>query len=391
MTRGIIMDSKRLSNLIKRPEGPKLDFKQTIDLEIESGRKELAKDVCAIANTKGGRGYIIIGIEDKTKRVVGIGGLDITEEQIQQIVTSRSEPPIPISLEFVEYDRKTLGVISIYDGPHKPYQVRETGAFYTRRGSTTDVMRKQEIIEALQESLNLNVEAFPVVNSSPEALDEGLLKAYFDSKGMAINEDNRLELLESASIIHLDKESGTLMATLGGLLVFSKINSIYIPHNMIRIVNKINGKAVDDVIIQGDLLGMIDKSEEILRLSLPDGYPVEAVHEAVMNAVIYRDYTDYSKEISVVIDSSSVSVVSPGLFADNKGTPNNSYKKRNMWIYEKILAIDPKDRLLLADKGINRMKKLFKNIGRINFINNFAEDSFKVIFPGISRIRQNKS
>ena len=180
------MDSKRLSNLIKRPEGPKLDFKQTIDLEIESGRKELAKDVCAIANTKGGRGYIIIGIEDKTKRVVGIGNLDITEEQIQQIVTSRSEPPIPISLEFVDYDRKTLGVINIYDGPHKPYQVRETGAFYTRRGSTTDVMRKQEIIEALQDSLNLNVETFPVVNSSPDALDEGLLKAYFDSKGLAI-------------------------------------------------------------------------------------------------------------------------------------------------------------------------------------------------------------
>jgi hypothetical protein len=93
----------------------------------------------------------------------------------------------------------------------------------------------------------------------------------------------------------------------------------------------------------------------------------------------------------VIIDNSSVSVVSPGLFADSKGTTNNSYKKRNMWIYEKILAIDPKDRLLLADKGINRMKKLFKNIGRINFINNFAEDSFKVIFPGISRIRQKKS
>lgn len=385
------MDSKRLSNLIKRPEGAKLDFKQTIDLEIESGRKELAKDVCAIANSKGGRGYIIIGIEDKTKRVVGIGGLEITEEQIQQIVTSRSEPPIPISLEFVEYDRKTLGVINIYDGPHKPYQVRETGAFYTRRGSTTDVMRKQEIIEALQDSLNLNVETFPVVNSSPDALDEGLLKAYFDSKGLAINEDNRLELLESASIIHLDKESGTVMATLGGLLVFSKTNSLYIPHNMIRIVNKIEGKAVDDVIIQGDLLGMIDKSAEILRLSLPEGYPVEAVHEAVMNAIIYRDYTDYWKEISVTIDSNSVSVVSPGLFADSKGAPNNSYNKRNMWIYEKILAIDPQDRLLLADKGINRMKKLFKNIGRINFINNFAEDSFKVIFPGISRIKHKKS
>jgi predicted HTH transcriptional regulator len=384
------MDSKRLSNLIKRPEGPKLDFKLILDLEIESGRKELAKDVCAIANSKGGRGYIIIGIEDKTKKVVGIDGVSMTEEQIQQIVTSRTDPPIPISLELVEYSGKTLGILNIYDGPHKPYQVRETGAFYVRRGSTTDIMRKQEIIEALQESLNLNVETFPVVNSTPQALDEGLLKTYFDSKGIELNEENRLELLESASIIHLDKESGAFMATLGGLLVFSKNNSIYIPQNMIRIVNKIEGKAVDDIIIQGDLLGMIDKSEEVLRQSLPEDYPSEAVHEAVMNAIIYRDYTDYTKEITVTIDSNSVSVVNPGLFADSKNEPNNSYRKRNMWIYEKIVAIDPKDRMLLSEKGISRMKKLFKNIGRVIFVNNFAEDSFKVIFPGISRIKHKK-
>jgi predicted HTH transcriptional regulator len=384
------MDSKRLSNLIKRPEGPKLDFKLIIDVEIESGRKELAKDVCAIANSKGGRGYIIIGIEDKTKKVVGIDGLQITEEQIQQIVTSRTDPPIPISLEFVEYSGKTLGIINIYDGPHKPYQIRETGAFYVRRGSTTDTMRKQEIIEALQDSLNLNVETFPVVNSTPSALDEGLLRAYFDSKGLELNDENRLELLESASIIHLDKESGTLMATLGGLLVFSKNNSLYIPHNMIRIVNKIEGKSVDDIIIQGDLLGMIDKSEEVLRQSLPGDYPVEAIHEAVMNAIIYRDYTDYTKEITVTIDSNSVTVVNPGLFADSKSAPNNSYRKRNMWIYEKIVAIDPKDRMLLSEKGISRMKKLFKNIGRVIFVNNFAEDSFKVIFPGISRIKHKR-
>jgi len=384
------MDTKRLSNLIKRPEGPKLDFKLIIDVEIESGRKELAKDVCAIANSKGGRGYIIIGIEDKTKKVVGIDGLKITEEQIQQIVTSRTDPPIPISLEFVEYSGKTLSIINIYDGPHKPYQVRETGAFYIRRGSTTDIMRKQEIIEALQESLNLNVETFPVVNSTPAALDDGLLKAYFDSKGIELNEENRVELLESASIIHLDKESGTLMATLGGLLVFSKNNSIYIPQNMIRIVNKIEGKSVDDIIIQGDLLGMIDKSEEVLRQSLPPEYPAEAIHEAVMNAIIYRDYTDYTKEITVTIDSNSVTVVNPGLFADSKSAPNNSYRKRNMWIYEKIVAIDPKDRMLLSEKGISRMKKLFKNIGRVIFVNNFAEDSFKVIFPGISRIKHKR-
>jgi len=381
------MDIKRLINLIKRPEGPKLDFKQMIDVVTESGRKELAKDVCAIANSKGGRGYIIVGIEDKTKRVTGIGNLDISEEQVQQIIASRSEPPIPISLELVEYEGKRLGVIDIYDGPQKPYQIRDNGAFYIRRGSTNDTMRKEEIIASLQESFSLNSEIFPIVNSNADSINYGLVKSYFDAKNIQISEATKLELLESSSIIYVDKESGRQMATLGGLLVFSDRNYLYIPHNFIRIVNKIEGKAKDDIIIQGDLISMLDKSEIILKESLPENYPAEAVLEAVMNAVVYRDYTVYSKEIMVIIDNNSVTVTSPGVFAENKNTPNNNYSKRNMWIYEKLLSMDNKGRLLKSEKGFARMKKLFKNIGRVLFINNVNENSFKVIFPGTNKVK----
>ncbi len=37
------MDTKKISILLKRDEGTKLDFKQKIDIIIESGKKELAK------------------------------------------------------------------------------------------------------------------------------------------------------------------------------------------------------------------------------------------------------------------------------------------------------------------------------------------------------------
>lgn len=382
------MDGKRLTNLIKRPEGPKLDFKQVIDIVTESGRKEIAKDVCAIANSKGGRGYIILGIEDKTKRVMGIGSLDITEEQIQQIITSRSEPPIPISLELVEYEGKRLGIINIYDGPQKPYQIRETGAFYIRRGSTNDTMRKEEIIVALQESFSLNSEVFPIVNSSADSINFELVKLYFASKHIEVNEKDKYELMISSSILFADKESGRQMATLAGLLVFSDENFIFFPHNFIRIVNKVEGTEKNDIIIQGNLLSMIDKSEIILKESLPEEYPVEAVFEAVMNAVIYRDYTIWSREIIVVIDNNSVSVISPGAFVETQNTVNNNYTKRNMWIYEKLLSMDPKGRLLKSEKGFNKMKKLFKNMGRTLFINNLNENSFKVIFPGINKLKR---
>ncbi|MCM0646811.1 putative DNA binding domain-containing protein [Clostridium swellfunianum] len=380
------MDRKKLETLIKRVEGTKLDFKQKIDLEFESGRKELAKDVCAIANSRGGRGYIIIGIEDKTKKIVGIEGRGYNEEQIQQIVSSRTEPPIPIVYEVVEYDGKTLGVITIYDGGQKPYQLRETGAFHIRRGSTTDTMRKQEIASALQESFSLNLELCPIVQSSIECIDRDIVDKYFSFHRIESNEENRITLMENASIIRFDKDLGRHTATLGGILVFSRKNYVYIPHNMIRIVNKIDREEAEIIFIRGDLLTMLDTCEETLKRLLPVNYPVEALLEGVKNAVLYRDYTIFYKEIEIILGIDSISIISPGILVKGKDISNHNYVKRNMWIYEKLIALDNNRRFIKSGRGFSKMKKAFKNIGRVTFINSLSGDFFKVVYPGLGKI-----
>lgn len=76
------MDKYKLKMLLESDEGPKLDFKQSLSLETDGEKKELVKDVIAIANSRGGRGYIIFGVEDKTKRIVGIKDENISEEKI---------------------------------------------------------------------------------------------------------------------------------------------------------------------------------------------------------------------------------------------------------------------------------------------------------------------
>lgn len=328
------MDKRRFANLLKKAEGTKLDFKQYIEIDTDSGRKELAKDICAIANSRGGRGYLVIGIEDKTKKVLGIGDLELNEEKIQQIISSRIEPPVPISLEFLEFDKKKVAIINIYDGPQKPYQMRDNGAFYIRRGSTNDTMRKQEIISALQESLSLNIELCPVPHSDISCIEKSIVDKYFISQGIQTDDENRIELMENASIIYMDKDSGKYMVTLGGLLIFSRMNNVYIPHNMVRITNRINKDLDETIIIQGDLLSMLDKSEDILNNMLPKLYPTEALNEGIRNAVLYRDYTVFYKEIEVIIDHNSIAVISPGtLVKDRNGSFINSIK-RNMWVYE---------------------------------------------------------
>lgn len=377
------MDRKKLTNLLKKIEGPKLDFKQYIQIDTDSGRKELAKDICAIANSKGGRGYLIIGVEDKTKRITGIGDLELSEEKVQQIISSRIEPPIPISLEFIEYENKKVAIISVYDGPQKPYQMRDNGAFYIRRGSTNDTMRKQEIISALHENLNLNVELCPIPNSDVKCIDDNIVDKYFSNQGIEVNEENRIDLMENASIIYIDKDTGKYMVTLGGLLVFCRTNNIYIPHNMVKIVNKLNKSAEKTVIVQGDLRSIISESENILKNLLPKSYPIEAVYEGIRNAVIYRDYTVFYKEIEVIIDYNSIIVTSPGILIKRRNTNYVNYVKRNMWVYEKVIALDSKSKIINSGMGFKRMQKAFRNKGRVNFINSINDNEFKVIYPGV--------
>lgn len=380
------MDSKRLLSLIKKEEGVKLDFKLKLSLQSEGNKKELAKDVCAIANSRGGRGYIIIGVEDKSKEIIGVNESEIIkEEQVQQIVSSRCEPPIPISVDTCKIQGKRICVITIYSGDQKPYQIRESGAFYIRRGSTTDTMRKQELIEAFEENLDFFMETSTVMKSDISFLDEDLLKQYFKNKGIELNEENKEFLLESSRIAYREKESGKMNCTLGGLLIFSNYNSLWIPQNMIKIINRINKNKDEVIVIQGSILEMVDKSEIVIYDLMPNDYPSSAIIEGVKNAVLYRKYSSVNRVIEISIGYKSVSINSPGALIEKSNLGKEiSNSKRNIWIYEKLITLDNNKRFLNNGRGFSRMKKAFYGFGKVKLINSIKDDYFKVILPGVS-------
>ncbi|BAH05729.1 helix-turn-helix domain-containing protein [Clostridium kluyveri] len=380
------MDTKKFLNLLKKIEGPKLDFKQCINIDSDGGKKELAKDVCAIANSRGGRGYLIIGVEDKTKKILGIGEANFDEEKIQQIISSRIDPPIPISLEIFKYEGEKIAIITIYDGPQKPYQMRDNGSFYIRRGSTNDTMRKQEIVSALEENLSISIESCPIPRSNLNCIDSELVNKYFSFQGINVTDENKLELMENTSIVYMDKDSGKYMATLGGLLIFSKNNNVYIPHNMIRIVNKVNKDLSPISIIQGDLISIMDKTESVIeKIITAKSYPLGFVNEGIRDAIIYRDYSDFYRAIEVIIDFNSIIVTGPGILEHKRNKNEYNYMKRNMWVYEKIIALDTKKRLIRTSTGLNKMKKVFKNT--VKFINSIKNNDFKIIYPGIKKFK----
>jgi predicted HTH transcriptional regulator len=381
------LDSQKLISLIQKPESTKLDFKAVLSLKTESEKKELAKDVAAMANSRGGRGYIIFGIEDGTKNVLGIEGKKYTEEQIQQIISQRCDPPVSVKLEMLPFGGKQVAVLTIYKSSQKPHQIRQTGVFYIRRGSTTDIARREEIAGMLQESGMLQHERIVQNRIDLKALDDMLIREYISKTGLSATEEDYYTLLEEIGIIGRDEDNGGYHPTIGGLLVFGHNPQLYLPHTGIRLIDKLSVNKI--IYFSGNIKKMLDETESYLNQRISKynaGYPVPAIVEAVANAALHRDYFSVGREIVILLESGRIEISNPGA-ACNEGDITGLVKeynpcRRNQWLYQRLMVLDSKRRFLQTGKGIDKIYEAFKLHGGVRFINNEKRNLFKVVLPG---------
>lgn len=375
------MDRQKLKRLLKGEEGPKLDFKEVLHLVNESDKKELTKDVIAMANSRGGRGYIIFGIQDKTKKVIGIKAVDFKEEQIQQIIYNRCDPPVPISIDFVEYENVLLAVLTVFRSTHKPHMMLQNGAFYIRRGSTTDVARRGEIANLFQENGIMTYETVLLKNALLEELDFDLVAQYFKNLDVVSGRPNEV-LMEAMGMIGQRSETEGYRATIGGMLLFGKNPSLYLPHVYVKIVHE---ESIE--YITGSIVKMLDGACARIRgIMGNDSYPMGAVEEVIANALVHRDYLDSSRGVVIAISDKNIEVSNPGsLIASNsiyKFEHENNPDRRNSWLYQRLVTADSGRRFLKTGAGLGRIKKAFENIGEVKYLNIGSQNLFKVILPG---------
>lgn len=377
------MDEHKLYSLLKQEEGPKLDFKEIIEIATESGKKELSKDIIAIANSQGGRGYLILGIQDKTKKILGIESKHYSEETIQQIISLRCDPPLTIRVEYVDVKDKIVCVITIFRSFQKPHQMRQTGAFYIRRGSTTDFARRDEIASMLQYNGIINNELIPLFNMSLDVYDRELILKYLKRINLEEQIDN-YPLLNNLGVIHYDRDSDTFVPTLGGMLIFSKNPQLYFPYTSIRLINRLSPEN-ETYHFKGNIFSMVESVVKYLD-SLELKYPMDILEEAIINAIIHRDYFDTSRDILINIGHSRVVVSNPGsVFGKdniNQLIRENNPRRRNSWLYNMLLIMDDKKRFSKVGTGLIYIKKVLGK-DTVKYINIRKNNLFKVILPGV--------
>lgn len=291
-------------------------------------RDDIADELAAFANTDGG--VLLCGVTDDGD-VQGMSReqMDAFEQLLNEVCTDKIRPPIrPIILRREIEKGKPFLLVQI---PRGDAQHDSPGGTYCRVGSSKRRMTSDERLRLAQQraqSRFLWFDKQPVPETGFGSLDESLWKPLLSAEGAAAPE----VALEKMGLLTSD-ENVIMRATVSGILLCSRAPEEWLPNACIsatcyRGKDRASGQ-IDAQIITGPLNQQITEAiafavrnmrvgayKNPARTDLPQ-YSERVLFEAIVNAVVHRDYAIHGSRIRLAMFADRLEINSPG------GLPNN--------------------------------------------------------------------
>ena len=354
-------------------EATEYEFKAELELKKP---KSWLKTVNAFANGLGGSIYF--GVSNSGE-VIGLIDAQQSAEKISELIKARIEPSLRILLEPITIDENHILRLEVCSGQNTPY-------YYSADGN------KNAFCRIGNES----------VQAPPHILNELILKGRhqsFDSlESKFLYEDNSFTLLSAtykketghAIILPTDLTSfGLMLGESGGRLTYAGalftddcrvFNSrIFCTRWNGLEKNSIFIDAIDDSEYSGNIITLMQNGLTFIRnnykvkwrktpekrIEMPD-YPQIAVREALINAIIHRDYSFMGSEIHIDMYDDRLEITSPGGMVDGKriqdmDVTNVPSKRRNPVIADLF------QRLKLVERrgsGLRKIRKEYEGSDR---------------------------
>ncbi len=335
------MTKTELLELIANGENSSVEFKRD-----DAHPASLGKEMSALLNFEGG--FILLGVEDDG-RISGISKDRLsTEELVMNISRQNIHPPIIPGFGSVRIDDKRLvGVIKLNsNSPYKPYKAKKGSSWvtYIRVGSTSREATREEEGRLYQSAGLVNYETKFVSDMGLDDLDIDRIENYFRmilerpiSPDLETQEWQRI-LLNSDLLAKTDDK---ICTTVAGLLLFGKNPNRRLPQAGVMAVafpgTEKDYNVTDEERICGPLVslfsknrsitdsGVIDRSVDFVkrnmasiawleggRRHLKKALPIDAVREAIVNAVTHRDYGREGTDIELSMYEDRLEIISPG-------------------------------------------------------------------------------
>jgi ATP-dependent DNA helicase RecG len=336
----------KINDLLKQPEGRRLEFKESVPTV-----SELARTIVAFANDAGGELYI--GVQDQPREFVGVLEDDLfkIEEQISNIIHDQCYPVIIPDISFVTHQERQLVRIQIHKGSNLPYYVKpkgKTNGTYIRVGSSNRLADAEIIAELERQKRNISFDSELVFDKPFQDLELTGFKALFQEK---TGEKCTDVVLRKLGLI---KEfQGALLPT-NALVLFSDADSRtpYFPYAKVecaRFKGTNSETFIDQKSIEASIALQAEIAYDFVLRHINEGaiikgvytekrweYPIKAVREALRNAVVHRDYSLSGKDIKVAIYDDMIEITSPGKLLPS--IDYNELEARQSDIKNKIIA-----------------------------------------------------
>lgn len=262
---------------------------ETTELKSEA-TKELVKTVVAFTNTRGGSIYV--GIRDDGQ-VVGVSDADKTAAHLSQLIGDTVRPEVTQLCRIQSVKMQDLDVIKIdvNEGTAKPYYLREKGLWaegvYLRSGPTSRPATEADVLRMVRDSNPMAFETLPAMIQ--ELTFEATAKIFQSSKiEFSPTQQRSLGLIGEHGYTNLAYLLSDQCAQGIKLAVFG---------------DDAKTEFRDRLEVSGSVLTQTEQAYEFIMRYNPlqtrisglrridrRAYPEEAVREALINAVVHRDY-----------------------------------------------------------------------------------------------------
>ena len=292
-------------------------------------RNSMADELAAMANTH--TGVVLLGVDDKSKAIHGIpqNKLDIVETWLRSICNDLVEPPLDCVIRKMPITSEdgSEKVIVRVDVPRSLFVHQSPGGYFRRIGSSKRRMKPDMLARLFQQCSQVRLIRFDeqtVPNAKFNDLNPKLWKRF----RTVISSTDDQEFLEKLKLITMD-EDNVLCPTVSGVLMacdapVSFISSAFIQAVCYRGAERNAAYQLDAKDITGSLdvqireaCKFVERNMRVYAIKAPNRietpqFSMNAVFEAIVNAVVHRDYSIYGSKIRLHLFSDRLEIFSPG-------------------------------------------------------------------------------
>lgn len=341
--------------------------------------EDLYREVIAFANSNGG--VIYIGIDDQGN-LTGIDNVDETYTRITNGIRDAIAPDVTMFVRYILQDNKVIQ-IEVGEGSYKPYYLKSKGmkpnGVYVRHGASSVQASPDQIRKMIKESDGDNFEASRCME---QELTFHAAETAFKQYGVEFS-------VEKYRALGITKND--VFTNLALLLSDQCHHTIKVAVfkdefcTEFRDSKEFGGsvfKQFEDVV---NYLALCNKTvstiKGLVRTDKQD-YPEEVIREALLNALVHRDYS-FSGSIIINVNDSKMEFISlggllPGLSTEDIrigiSQPSN---KKLAEVFHRLRLIES------YGTGIRRIFKLYENCPVQPSIE-ATTNAFRIVLPNMN-------